>query len=142
MGSRHGAPASLDGMDVLMLPAASLVGLSLLLGWISHASVHGGLDRNGLIGIRTRATMASDEAWRAGHRAAASSVGAAAWTSGVAGLAGGVLAVAGSELAVALVAAGYAALIGFTVVAAVRAGRAARAAEEDPSDSDRQPADE
>ena len=114
-------------MDVLMLPAASLVGLSLLLGWTSHASSSGGLERNSVIGIRTKATMASDEAWRAGHRAAASTVGLAAWTCGLAGLACGVLTIVGSDLAVAMLVVGYAGLIGLTIVAAVRAGRGARA---------------
>lgn len=114
-------------MEVLILPAASLVGVSLMLGWISHASSHDGLERNGLIGIRTKATMASDEGWLAGHRAAAPTLTVAAWTCAVAGLGGGVLAVVDSRLATVFVAAGYAALIALSALAAARASRAARA---------------
>lgn len=38
-----------------------------------------GFARNSLYGIRTKATMASDAAWEAGHRAAAPAVRTSAW---------------------------------------------------------------
>ncbi|MCD9198348.1 SdpI family protein [Aeromicrobium wangtongii] len=114
-------------METLILPAASLVAVSLLLGWLAQASARDGLDRNALIGIRTKATMASDEAWYAGHRAAVSAVRAAAWICAAAGLVAGVLAIVGTRLAVVVVIAGYAALLGLMTLAAIRAGRAARA---------------
>lgn len=115
-------------MEALVLPAASLVSLGLLLGWACRTSRTGTLERNGLVGIRTRATMASDAAWDAGHRAAAPALGAAAWACGVSGLAGTVLAIVGSWLAGVAVVGGYLVLTATMVVATVRAGRAARAA--------------
>ncbi len=119
---------SVDEVEALIIPAASLVSLGLLLGWMAQASRGDGLERNSLIGIRTRATMASDDAWRAGHRAAAALLGVAAWSSGGIGVTGTVLAIAGSWLAGVAVAAGYLALVVLLVTATVRAGRAARAA--------------
>ncbi|MEG9226142.1 SdpI family protein [Aeromicrobium sp. Sec7.5] len=113
-------------MEALVLPAASLVSLGLLLGWTAHASRGDGLERNSLIGIRTRATMASDDAWHAGHRAAAGPLGVAAWSSGATGVTGTVLAIAGSWLAGPAVAVGYVALVVLLVVATLRAARAAR----------------
>ncbi|HLS24819.1 MAG TPA: SdpI family protein [Beutenbergiaceae bacterium] len=47
-----------------------LVCCGLLLLWTARAAAHGRLPRNRLAGIRTRATMASDEAWLIGHQAA------------------------------------------------------------------------
>jgi hypothetical protein len=36
----------------------------------THCAASGKLNRNGIAGIRIPSTMASDDAWRAGHRAA------------------------------------------------------------------------
>ncbi len=115
-------------MSALILPAASLVSVALLLGWLAHASSDTDVGRNSLIGIRTRATMASDEAWAAGHQAAAGVVLAGAWTSAAAGLLGGALAVAGSRVAIGVVIAGYLAMLALLLVATARANRAARRA--------------
>ncbi len=59
-----------------MDPAGAVVvtvGLCLVapLAWLMVRSAgQGGIEMNGLVGIRTRATRASPEAWRAGHAAA------------------------------------------------------------------------
>lgn len=119
---------SVDEVEALVLPAASLVSLGLLLGWCAQASRTGALERNALVGIRTPATMASDTAWEAGHRAAASALGAAAWTSAATGVTATVLAIAGSWVSGVVVAVGYVALVVLLVTATSRAGRAARAA--------------
>lgn len=115
-------------MEALVLPAASLVSLGLLLGWAARSSRTGTLERNALIGIRTRATMASDAAWDAGHRAAAPVLEVVAWASVVTGLVGTVTAIADSWLAAVTVSVGYAALFVLLGLATARANRAARAA--------------
>lgn len=52
----------------IVLPLLFLAGLFIAL---AHWADNGNLERNGLIGIRTPATLQSDAAWEAGHRAAA-----------------------------------------------------------------------
>lgn len=51
---------------------AAIVGplIGLLVWVVARAAASGRLGRNGVVGIRTRATQASDEAWRAAHAAA------------------------------------------------------------------------
>ncbi|QQS00199.1 MAG: SdpI family protein [Austwickia sp.] len=51
--------------------AIGLFFLAVVLLGFSAAIRGDGLERNRTVGIRTRATMASDEAWARGHRAAA-----------------------------------------------------------------------
>jgi hypothetical protein len=46
-----------------------LVVVGLLVPWTAYAGARGRLGRNGMVGTRTAATMASDAAWRAGHHA-------------------------------------------------------------------------
>lgn len=45
--------------------------LMFLAALVTQLAGTGHLSRNGLVGIRTRSTRASDEAWRVGHDAAA-----------------------------------------------------------------------
>ncbi len=45
-------------------------GTAVLLTWLTWRAASGSLARNGVAGVRTRVTMASDAAWRIGHRAA------------------------------------------------------------------------
>ena len=47
-----------------------MAGSGLLLLWAARAAASGRLRRNGIAGIRTPSTMASDEAWLAAHRRA------------------------------------------------------------------------
>jgi len=47
-----------------------LVGVGILLVWMGRRATAGLLERNWIMGIRTKSTLASDEAWEAAHRAA------------------------------------------------------------------------
>lgn len=58
---------------------AGLLIVALVLGMVAGMSRHGTLPPNGTIGLRTRATRASDAAWYAGHRAAARWLKLAVW---------------------------------------------------------------
>lgn len=53
-------------------PLFGLVGAGFL--WLAWLMQNERLPRNGLVGMRTKATMASDAAWNASHRASAWSV--------------------------------------------------------------------
>lgn len=53
---------------VFFLIDASLI--SLLVVWMVKAANEGSLERNQLIGIQTKATLASNEAWDVAHKAA------------------------------------------------------------------------
>lgn len=66
---------------VLVLPAALLAVGALVVRWAVRAAVDGRLPPNHVAGMRTSATMASPEAWQAGHRAARP------WTDGSAAVA-------------------------------------------------------
>lgn len=70
-------------MDGALQPALGLGGAIVIVSIAAHfiaASARSGqLSRNQAIGIRTKHTLASDEAWRAGHEAAAPMVAKAAW---------------------------------------------------------------
>lgn len=50
--------------------AVTLGGSGILLLWLARATVSGRLGRNQIAGIRTGASLASDEAWLAAHRRA------------------------------------------------------------------------
>lgn len=67
-----------------MGPFFGIIGAGFLwLAWLMHQER---LPRNGLVGMRTKATMASDAAWNASHRASAWSVALAGLVLLVAGL--------------------------------------------------------
>lgn len=89
-------------------------------------SATGRLPRNLFAGIRIPSTLRSDQAWRAGHRAAA----AALVTAGVGPIAAGVVArarKADGEGLPLLLRAGNAWLLGWIGLASIQARRAARA---------------
>ncbi|MEL7156237.1 MAG: SdpI family protein [Actinomycetota bacterium] len=106
--------------------AAVHVAAGLLLVGIGRRSSRGILGRNHLVGIRTRTTLASDEAWAAGHRAGGPLTVAGGWAYVATGLA---LVPAGAFpgwVAVAVIITGTAVLLGCCVGAVVVANRAAR----------------
>lgn len=53
-------------------PLFGIIGAGFL--WLAWLMQNERLPRNGLVGMRTKATMASDAAWNASHRASAWSV--------------------------------------------------------------------
>lgn len=57
----------------------SLVVVSTVSLVIAQMGAHGSLARNGLVGIRIAATMQSDVAWYAAHKAIAPAMRACAW---------------------------------------------------------------
>lgn len=116
-----------------IVSAVGLLSLSGLLHAIARQATTGRLGRNSAVGIRTRATRASDPAWRAGHRAA----GPWLLASAVTGYGTGLLAAAFSVTLVliggnnvapsAIGLSGYSLVIILLLVATARANRAARA---------------
>lgn len=80
--------------------AVLLVGTGVLLLWLARATVSGRVRRNQVAGIRTPATLASDEAWLAAHRRAEGPTRAGGFASILTGL--GVL-VPGEEWAVIVI---------------------------------------
>lgn len=105
-----------------------LVGSGLVLLWVGWLGGQGRLTRQNIAGIRTRATLASDEAWNAAHRAGAP------WllAGGVAALLGGLVDLLLSVTTAGLVfwVTGLTGLlvVGFVTVAGVVGQGAARAA--------------
>jgi len=83
--------ASVSAMSEIPLLAQILLALvmsgsGVLLFWVARAAARGRLRRNMVAGIRTRATLASDEAWLAAHRRAERPTRLAGWASIVTGL--------------------------------------------------------
>lgn len=115
-------------MGILLM----LVGAGAVWG-LTAAAADGRLKRNPFAGIRTAATGASDAAWVAGHRAAlptARSIGLMSLVFGAAMMIDGIVTrdEEGSVLFWIMFVLGYGGIFVGTIMAAVRAGRAARAA--------------
>jgi hypothetical protein len=111
----------------------SLFTLALVLLVVAGMARSGSLARNGAVGIRTRSTTASDQAWVAGHRAAYGALRATGWLSlgfGALSLLLSVLVHGAAAMPIVLGTAGlgYAALVAGLVVSTRRANRAARSA--------------
>ncbi|AHW65497.1 Putative secreted protein [Corynebacterium glyciniphilum AJ 3170] len=60
-----------DALMAVAFPAVMAVVLSMVISQVTKAAARGDLPRSGAVGIRTAATKASDDAWTAGHEAAA-----------------------------------------------------------------------
>lgn len=112
----------------LLMCAAVIYGLTA-------SAAQGSTARNGAFGIRTKATMASDEAWLAGHRAALAPARVLAVFSSVVGVAMIVVAAldGGEEPTVPVIilfAIGYVGMLVGSVQIARVASAAARAADQ------------
>ena len=57
-------------MDAMVLTGLAVLVTTVVASGLMLVLMRTGLERNDLIGLRTRATKASDEAWRVGHAAA------------------------------------------------------------------------
>ncbi|SEF01134.1 SdpI family protein [Ruania alba] len=121
-------------VDAVALTATGLlvVATGLLLVVLARRAAHGRIRRNPIAGIRTAATMASDEAWLAAHRAGESLTALGGWVF----VATGAVTTAGTRLGAAEVAWPAAVLIGGVLLAlcavvagGIRGHRAARAME-------------
>lgn len=109
--------------------AAGFFLIAVTFGFIRQAMKSESFGRNRAIGIRTRATLASDDAWSRGHKASAPWVLATAIAAAVFGLATLTLGFAGvdeSSVAVVIVIfGGFASVLACVIVCAVVANRAA-----------------
>lgn len=121
---------------VIMLMAVVMAGAGWVVVFVARQAADGQLGRNAIAGIRTPATLSSDEAWNAAHIAGQRLTLLAGWSSiGFAGLsvvlAGGVAATGGSAdsaLTTAVVVSGglgLVGLLGLVIAGAVKGHRAA-----------------
>jgi uncharacterized membrane protein len=107
--------------------------LGLLVQYLKNQVTSGGIQRNSAVGIRTKATMASDAAWEKGHAASAPMLTATFLTAYAAGAISVVLGVVmmvtdGRNPAVLIIpVCGLVAVLGLLVAASVTANAAARA---------------
>lgn len=108
--------------------AAVMIAAGGVIVWTARAAAAGRLERNYWAGIRTRTTLASDDAWLAAHRAARAPVEAGGWGAVAAGVV--VLFMpADPEAAIPLtVIAGAVVMLAGVLVGAWRGVRAAKAA--------------
>ena len=68
-----------DELAGVVITLFSVVLVAVLCILVTRKAADGTLGRNGSVGIRTRHTQVSDEAWRAGHAAAVPGVNRAGW---------------------------------------------------------------
>ena len=105
--------------------AVILAAVGVLILVAGRLSAAGRLPRNGFVGIRIPSTMRSDRAWLAGHRAGAFALTMAGGGSAVIAIAS---AMVSSNPSAPLISVAW--LVAWTVVAAIKANRAARDAED------------
>ena len=116
--------------DPMPIEVAVFLGLLLIvtagiLWYVGVRSTSGTLSRNHLVGIRTYATLESDEAWDAAHRAGGPWLKVAAVGPALAGIVVLLRPNNGVGLAATLI--GLAWLVGWVIASGVRGSRAANA---------------
>ena len=107
-----------------LLMAVLLIVAAIVLWVVAARAANGSLGPNRWAGLRTRATMASPEAWVAANRAARAGTQTAAVILGVTGVAVGVL--AWTDLLPLILLVGIALTFGALVRATIRGNRAAK----------------
>jgi hypothetical protein len=118
--TQRAAPCHAGRMGV---PALLLAVAALLVLGTAQVAAWGGLKRNGWIGIRTRPLMESDEAWRAGHRAALPALRGTCVPVAIGGVIGSIAAGGGMNSVASW---GALLLVGGIVWSTFRAGQAAK----------------
>lgn len=109
-------------MIIAISTALPLLAAGVLIVWTAYRAHRETLPRNFWIGIRTAATLRSDDAWRAGHAAAAVPLS----VGGIGLIVAAAAAVfAGEEHAVVAAMAGCAWVVVWLIIGSVAAGKAA-----------------
>ncbi|MCS3493697.1 hypothetical protein M2368_002721 [Arthrobacter sp. JUb119] len=104
-----------------------LLSITLVAAFLAPMARDRKLARNAAIGIKTRHTLASDEAWLTGHQQAAPLIAVASMAGWAALACAGVLCVLGQfGFAFAATGAGYLAAIALLVISTAKANKAAR----------------
>lgn len=122
-------------MAMGLIGGLSLILLGAVIAGVTAAAARGRIGRNGAVGIRTSATLTSERAWTAGHRAATRpAVVLGVLCAGIGAAMAALGAVRGTDepgtALVVLFALGYGVVVlGGTVWVATVASRAARRAE-------------
>lgn len=121
----------MSGMDAVgaILLTGGLVLTATVVEVVIRQGARGDLGRNGVAGIRTRATRTSDQAWTAAHQTALPQISRAGWVSAPISVAGVIITLIGgpSIIGTALSVGGFALYIVLLLAATLTADRAARA---------------
>ncbi|WP_053202750.1 SdpI family protein [Jiangella muralis] len=120
-------------VGVRLLLAVIIAASGAAIVWMARAAASGRLRRNYWAGIRTSATLASDDAWLAAHRAARRATETGGWAAIVAALVVFVVPSDPEGLLAVPVLAGAGVLLVFVLIGARRGVLAARAVSEPPS---------
>ncbi|MBN9212793.1 MAG: hypothetical protein BGO45_09780 [Microbacterium sp. 71-36] len=118
-------------MIIAISTAVPLLLAGLLVQWAAYRAARGTLPLNFRIGIRTSATLRSEDAWRTGHAAAAIPIS----VGGVGLIVAAAAALFLGEQAIVAAMFGCAWIVVWLIVASTVAGKAAATVGEDPARS-------
>jgi hypothetical protein len=105
--------------------AMAMLAASYIMWRVTQRTDAGTLRRNNIAGIRTKATLTSDDAWATGHKAAAPALRVAAGISGLTGI-GLLLTTSRGDLTILVLIVGIALLLGAMAKAVIFANKAAK----------------